>query len=95
MHAHALKRESWLPIKVTKRNGTEVEFNRVKIENAILKAGEASGEFSSEEAGLLTAHVIKVLSHTGDREQTPGIERIQDIVEQVLISANHLKTARA
>ncbi|PVV21283.1 MAG: ribonucleoside triphosphate reductase [gamma proteobacterium symbiont of Ctena orbiculata] len=95
MHAHALKRESWLPIKVTKRNGTEVEFNRVKIENAILKAGEASGEFSSEEAGLLTAHVIKVLSHTGYREQTPGIERIQDIVEQVLISANHLKTARA
>ncbi|MES9828051.1 MAG: ribonucleoside triphosphate reductase [Candidatus Thiodiazotropha sp.] len=95
MHAHALKRESWLPAKVTKRDGAEVDFNSDKIQNAILKAGEASGEFSGDEAGLLTAHVIKVLSHTGYREMIPSIERIQDIVEQVLISANHLKTARA
>ncbi|MEW8336751.1 MAG: ribonucleoside triphosphate reductase [Candidatus Thiodiazotropha sp.] len=95
MHAHALPRESWLPIKVAKRDGTQVDFNAAKIENAILKAGEASGEFSADEALLLTAQVIKVLSHTGYRGETPGIERIQDIVEQVLISANHLKTARA
>ncbi|MBT3093994.1 MAG: ribonucleoside triphosphate reductase [Candidatus Thiodiazotropha endolucinida] len=95
MHAHALKRESWLPAKVTKRDGAEVDFNSDKIQNAILKAGEASGEFGGDEAGLLTAHVIKVLSHTGYREMIPSIERIQDIVEQVLISANHLKTARA
>ncbi|MBT2988342.1 MAG: ribonucleoside triphosphate reductase [Candidatus Thiodiazotropha sp. (ex Ctena orbiculata)] len=95
MHAHALPRESWLPVKVAKRDGTQVEFNAAKIENAILKAGEASGEFSRDEAVLLTAQVIKVLSHTGYRGQNPGIERIQDIVEQVLISANHLKTARA
>ncbi|MEW8607158.1 MAG: ribonucleoside triphosphate reductase [Candidatus Thiodiazotropha sp.] len=95
MHAHALPRESWLPVKVAKRDGTQVDFNAAKIENAILKAGEASGEFSADEALLLTAQVIKVLSHTGYRGETPGIERIQDIVEQVLISANHLKTARA
>ncbi|MEW8061947.1 MAG: anaerobic ribonucleoside-triphosphate reductase, partial [Candidatus Thiodiazotropha sp.] len=95
MHAHALKRESWLPAKVTKRDGAEVDFKSDKIQNAILKAGEASGEFNGDEAGLLTAHVIKVLSHTGYRELIPSIERIQDIVEQVLISANHLKTARA
>ncbi|MET0072408.1 MAG: ribonucleoside triphosphate reductase [Candidatus Thiodiazotropha sp.] len=95
MHAHALPRESWLPVKVAKRDGTQVDFNAAKIESAILKAGEASGEFGADEALLLTAQVIKVLSHTGYRGETPGIERIQDIVEQVLISANHLKTARA
>jgi ribonucleoside-triphosphate reductase len=95
MPIHALNRESWLPSKVTKRDGTEVDFNGDKIKNAILRAGQACGEFAAEEAGLLAAHVIKVLSHTGYREKTPSIERIQDIVEQVLISANHLKTARA
>jgi ribonucleoside-triphosphate reductase len=95
MHAHAVKREPWLPTKITKRDGSEVDFNPAKIENAILKAGEASAEFGGDEAGLLTAQVIKVLSHTGYRTQIPGIERIQDIVEQVLISANHLRTARA
>lgn len=36
-----------------------------------------------------------MLAHTGYRHQIPDIERIQDIVEQVLISANHLQTARA
>ncbi|MES9993867.1 MAG: ribonucleoside triphosphate reductase [Candidatus Thiodiazotropha sp.] len=95
MHAHAFPRESWLPLRVSKRDGTQVEFNATKIENAIFKAAEASGEFNRDEAALLTAQVVKVLSHTAYREQIPGIERIQDIVEQVLISANHLKTARA
>ncbi|MEW8506072.1 MAG: ribonucleoside triphosphate reductase [Candidatus Thiodiazotropha sp.] len=95
MHAHAIPRESWPPLKISKRDGVEVAFNAAKIENAILKAGEASGEFNGDEAALLTAQVVKVLSHTGYRDQVPGIERIQDIVEQVLISANHLITARA
>ncbi len=95
MHAHAIRTESWLPEKITKRDGSEVDFDPLKIESAILKAGQASGEFADEEAVLLTAQVIKVLGHTGYRTHIPGIERIQDIVEQVLISANHLKTARA
>jgi ribonucleoside-triphosphate reductase len=95
MPASAIQIPPSQPSKITKRDGSEVDFNGQKIENAILKAGQASGEFSRDEASLLTAHVIKVLSHTGYRKKTPSIERIQDIVEQVLISANHLKTARA
>ncbi|MES9861318.1 MAG: ribonucleoside triphosphate reductase [Candidatus Thiodiazotropha sp. LLP2] len=83
------------PTRIYKRDGSEADFDPIKINNAILLAGEASGEFGNDEAGLLTAHVIKVLTHTGYREQTPSIERIQDVVEQVLISANHLQTARA
>ncbi|MCG8488159.1 MAG: ATP cone domain-containing protein, partial [Chromatiales bacterium] len=83
------------PSKITKRDGSEVDFDPSKIHNAILLAGEASGEFGDEEAALITAQVVKVLIHTGYREKNPGIERIQDVVEQVLISANHLQTARA
>ncbi|MEN8167191.1 MAG: ribonucleoside triphosphate reductase [Pseudomonadota bacterium] len=85
----------FLPVKVLKRDGSEVEFNPGKISAAILKAGRVTGDFDESEAQLLTAQVVKVLAHTGYRRQIPEIERIQDIVEQVLISANHHKTARA
>lgn len=95
MPIHAAQQTYCIPTKVHKRDGSEADFDAGKIRNAILKAGQASGEFGDSEARLLTAHVMKVLTHTGYREGTPEIERIQDIVEQVLISANHLKTARA
>ncbi len=85
----------FLPVKVLKRDGSEVEFNPGKISAAILKAGRVTGDFDESEAQLLTAQVVKVLAHTGYRRQIPEIERIQDIVEQVLISANHHRTARA
>jgi ribonucleoside-triphosphate reductase len=38
--------------------------------------------------------VVKVLIHSL-RGAPPEIERIQDVVEQSLIAANHLQTARA
>ena len=95
MPLHASSQTYHLPHKVHKRDGSEAEFDLAKIRQAILKAGQATGEFDEEEARLLTAQVMKVLTHVGHSGGTPGIERIQDIVEQVLISANHLQTARA
>ena len=64
-------------------------IDATKIRNAILKAGRATGDFDEMEAQLLTAQVVKVLTHTGYRQQIPEIERIQDIVEQVLINVHH------
>jgi ribonucleoside-triphosphate reductase len=81
------------PVTVRKRDGASAPFDAKRIEAAILKAGRASSEFDAPEAALLTAQVLKVLAHA--RIEAPDIERIQNIVEQVLISANHLKTARA
>lgn len=79
---------------VVKRDGSEVTFDSGKIFSAIKRAGSASEEFAEEEAWLLTAQVIKVLRHRFDKD-APSIEHIQDVVEQVLISSNHVKTARA
>ncbi len=79
---------------VRKRSGETVSFDAERIRNAILKAGQAAGEFEEDDANLLTLQVIKVLENRYDRG-TLEIEEIQDIVEQVLISANFLKTARA
>ncbi|MBI4356755.1 MAG: ribonucleoside triphosphate reductase [Gammaproteobacteria bacterium] len=85
-----------LPVHVIKRHGGRVPFDSHKIKNAILKAGQASGEFSEEDARRLTAQVLKVLSHRFVRDQEPPpIESIQDIVEQTLIQADFFKTARA
>lgn len=79
---------------VTKRDGTLVPFDSDKIFNAILKAGSSTGEFGESESHLLMAQVLKVLEHKY-AESLPSIENIQDIVEQVLISANHFATAKA
>ncbi len=79
---------------IRKRDGSIVPFDGTKIYNAIVKAGQATGEYDGAEAQILTLEVIKVI----DNRYSPGfldIEKIQDIVEQVLISSNHLKTARA
>ena len=82
------------PRGVIKRDGSSATFDAEKIRSAVERAGRANGEFEASEAVLLTAQVIKVLTHKFHGEP-PSIENIQDVVEQVLISANHLKTARA
>ncbi len=79
---------------VAKRDGTLAPFDSTKIYNAINKAGSTTKEFGEEESWLLTAQVLKVLKHKFEAE-LPSIEQIQDIVEQVLISANYFATAKA
>ena len=82
------------PQGVVKRSGATVPFDGGKICSAIARAGAASGEYDAEEAELLAIQAVKVLSHRF-AEHAPHIEQIQDVVEQVLISANHFATARA
>ncbi|MCM0755613.1 ribonucleoside triphosphate reductase [Desulfovibrio aminophilus] len=82
------------PTHVRKRNGSVIPFNAEKIVSAIRRAGAATGDFAEDEARLLTAQVVKVLSHRY-AGGTPDIERIQDAVEQALISANHFRTMRS
>ncbi|MDR3536975.1 MAG: ribonucleoside triphosphate reductase [Acetobacteraceae bacterium] len=82
------------PRGVIKRSGAFAPFDGAKICSAIARAGIATGEFDTEEAQLLAIQAVKVLTHRFP-EQTPQIEQIQDVVEQVLISANYFVTARA
>ena len=84
-----------LPSRLVKRDGNEVAFDKSRIEQALRKAGQATGEYDAAEAQLLTHQVVKVLSHRFSHSGVADIESVQDIAEQVLISANHLDTARA
>jgi len=82
------------PIHVVKRSGERVPFDARKIEVALERAGGATGEYGVDEAALLTHMVLKVLAYRFGGH-APTIEQIQDVVEQTLIAANHVKTARA
>lgn len=79
---------------VIKRDGTVIPFDGSRISNAIERAGEMTKEFGKEESWLLAAQVMKVLKHKFE-ERVPHIEDIQDVVEQVLITSNHIETAKA
>jgi ribonucleoside-triphosphate reductase len=75
-----------LPSTVIKRSGNKVPFAAEKIRSAIERAGRATGAFESSEARLLSIQALKVITHRF-RDRSPHIEQIQDVVEQVLISA--------
>jgi ribonucleoside-triphosphate reductase len=83
-----------MPSSVVKRSGTLAPLDGDKIRSAIERAGKATGAFDASEAQLLTIQTLKVLAHRF-HDRAPHIEQVQDVVEQVLISANHAATARA
>mgnify|MGYP001806078160 FL=1 len=91
MPVHALATQ---PASVVKRSGETMPFDGEKIRVAVERAGKATGEFDGPEAQLLAIQAVKVIAHRF-HDQPPHIEQIQDVVEQVLISANHFSTARA
>jgi anaerobic ribonucleoside-triphosphate reductase len=79
---------------IIKRDGSKVQFISDKITNAIQKAGEASGEFGIDVAKRLTLRVLNI-AHELILNRLPTVEEIQDIVEEVIISSQYKKTAKA
>ena len=79
---------------VVKRDGTYAPFESDKITKAITLACGDTEEFGLTEAQFLTHNVVSILTKK-HAKSAPSIEDIQDIVEQVLITNNHLKTAKA
>lgn len=79
------------PTKIQKRDGRLVKFDADKIKQAILKAGQATGEFDTPTAQKLTA---KVLVNLPDKK-TAKVEEVQDIVEDVLLQSKFKATAKA
>jgi len=80
--------------KIIKRNNEERRFNPRKITIAIKKAGEATGEFDEREAKKLTIRVVNIAQQLFF-DRSPTVEEIQDIVEEVLISSQYKKSAKA
>jgi len=81
--------------KIMKRDGKVVDFNPIKITNAIWKAAQAVGGKDYRKAAELTDKVIQMLEKELKRGEIPTVELVQDIVEKTLIEEGHAKTAKA
>ncbi|MCL5794785.1 MAG: ribonucleoside triphosphate reductase [Patescibacteria group bacterium] len=81
--------------RVRKRDGRIVKFDKERITSAIAKAGKASGEFDRKEAARISKLVVDLLQKIYRQEDVPGVEDIQDMVENVLMQVKHYETAKA
>ncbi|MFZ3206815.1 MAG: ribonucleoside triphosphate reductase, partial [Pseudomonas sp.] len=79
------------PQQLCKRDGSIAAFDLGKIRQAIIAAGEASGEFDEVLAGELAEAVLLRLLDLPSID----VEQVQDRVERVLMEAGFYQTARA
>ena len=84
---------SLLP-RIIKRDGSIAPFDGCKIESALVRAGQATGEYGNMEAQALTRRVLSQRIPLLN-EIAPDIEQIQDTVEMVLFESGYRKTLRA
>lgn len=90
------QKKNFLPIsRIKKRDGRIVPFQQAKIEFAIFRAGQATGEFGRKEAGRLAEKVVLHLKEKDFDGKTVSVEEVQDVVEEVLMEEGWFKTARA
>ena len=85
----------WEFTKIRKRDGRIVAFDMARIQKAIGKAGQATGQFTERIACELTLAVMKVLHKQLSSGELPTVEQIQDVVEDVLLASEFKKTAKA
>ena len=83
-----------MPAAVIQRDGQRAVFDACRIRSAIARAGAATGEFDDTQAALLADEACRVLAYRWPGG-APHIEQIQDVVEQTLVAARHMATARA
>jgi len=82
-------------LQIRKRDDRIVDFYPEKITAAIFKAMKAVDEGSQELADRLSDDVMEKLNKRFHERSIPAVEEIQDIVEEVMMSNNLFKTARA
>lgn len=80
--------------KIKKRDGRIVPFDQTRITNAIFKAITAVSDEDGKLSQKLSDRVIKILERRY-KDKIPGVEDIQNIVEEVLILSDLVNIAKA
>jgi uridine kinase len=80
--------------RIIKRNGTQVEYDRGRIETAIYKATLSLGAADRSLAAALAQKVERALVSAYAPPSVPSVEDIQDVVEQVLVEDRRTALAR-
>jgi ribonucleoside-diphosphate reductase alpha chain len=79
--------------KIRKRDGRTVEFDRSKIAKAVFKAFIATKSKDGKRAGDIANQAVEMLEER--IHGIPGVEEVQDIVEEVLIKNGYAEVAKA
>lgn len=81
------------PVRMIKRDGSVMPFDRYKIREAMRRANRTvpAETLTDNELDILTANVVRRL----DGVEMPGVEHIQDQVEEVLMEAGLSQTAKS
>ena len=82
---------------IRRRNGELVDFDRTRIEEAILAAATAVNESDKTFIPVVTDFILKDLDHVYSEiftNRIPSIEDVQDIVERNLMKFNKFETAK-
>lgn len=84
-------------MRIIKRNGTEVEFNREKIVNAIKKANESVDNKESRiENDDIIDQISKNVTHKCENMgQIPNVELVQDLVEHEIVLSGYYEVAKS
>ena len=82
---------------IRRRNGELVDFDRTRIEEAILAAATAVNESDKTFIPVVTDFILKDLDHVYGEiftNRIPSIEDVQDIVERNLMKFNKFEVAK-
>ncbi len=84
-------------VQIRRRDGELIDFDRIRIEKAIELAAIDAGESDRSFVPVLTDFVVKDLQHVFGEvfvNRVPGVEDIQDIVEQNLMKFHKYEVAK-
>ena len=89
-----------MQIQVTKRGGVVKNYERQKITNAVLAAMKEVGSGTNDDAEKIAKNVektiVKIVEERANGEPyAPGVEEIQDLVEEELMSSDFHDVAKA
>ena len=82
-------------MKVIKRNGSEVEFDRAKIKTAIAKASASVDPKYQMNEDTISGITLNVTQACSEFNRECSVEEIQDIVENELMKSGYYYVARA
>lgn len=79
-------------LKVIKRDGRVVEFNKEKIKNAVMRAyADVDGDLENNNA---KAKATEIANYISELDKDLSVEEIQDIVESKLMNSNRKDVAK-
>lgn len=80
-------------MQVIKRDGTKTKFNSDKIKNALEKVNQRTAEMSDDDISAVVMSISKIV--LGKKQDSIGVEDIQDIVERELMKKKFFESAKS